>query len=388
MASQQIPVQSQLPSTEQHFNQGISPIVSYIVNLLCDYVRKRHNVEVSSNDFVQNVLMLPAGTPSTPVAANLPPFMSGVVTSAAPATTTRRRKVSSKEPLADNLRCVYEMTRGAHVGQRCTNHVVPDTNLCRSCAKKKGSDKYKNKNADGNTPTAVVGGMVAPPQQPSRQMKVEPTSETGVFRECTRGFIVKQLPKGGALAYEIQPTPTEARRPMTEEEKRYAMTLGFAVPDSDKETQTIAAPLFPGAAPPVSTTQVPTIPMAGQAPQIPLPTAAIPAVSNVVPPIPASIPAPAIPQIPTAAPGVPQMTAQAAPAVPGLPQMGVQPVAPPVVPSPVQAAPAIPGVPQMVAQPMAASAIPQLPTAIAAPQVPQVPAVGIPQMPTNNEAQQ
>lgn len=279
-----------------NFSQSVSSLlVNGVLTPLATWLAKEKNTTVTVDEMM-GVLNIPAQAKAMPGPApiqmpNLPNFLAGAT--ATPATATAGgsgRKKASGAPY-NGPTCQYVFVRGAKKNQTCGEPCIENSNFCRACAKKKsaggpgtGSSANATTPAQGFAPvsgTAHVADVPTPSGDETAGLQVMALpNRPGYYRTVKEGFIIQQQPDGAIVATAIDVNGVV--RPLNDEEKRKAATLGIGVIDDPTPAPAPAAP-----AP--ATVKVPGLPAIAGFPQIPQ-LGMTPGVATGIAVVPGSIP--------------------------------------------------------------------------------------------------
>ena len=382
----QIPTMAQ--TNLDAFSAGVSGFIkANVLTPLVSYLPTRPNPHVPITvDELAGVLHLPASAPALAAVPGVVPPLAGA---AAP-------PKAAGSVVHTPGTCEYKFVRGGSKGQFCGKPVAPGSPMCnthlKNAQKKAGGAATA---IPGVAPGAIPGGYPAASSVPAapapQELTVEPYGDEsqGLFKEPTRGFIVRQADTGIEVLCRLD-VASNTMVQLNEEEKSAARAMGLVIPGEAAIAAPPPAAVPPAAVPPAAVPPAAVPPAA--VPGVPaVPQAAVPG----VPAVPQAA-VPGVPAVPQAAvPGGPAVPQAAVPAVPqAVPQAVAPPAAVPQAPSPQAVAPpaAVPQAPspQAVAPPAAVpqAAVPGVPSVpqAAVPGVPSVPQAAVPGVPSVPQA--
>lgn len=263
-----------------NFSQSVSSLlVNEVLTPLATWLAKEKNLTVTVDEMM-GVLNIPsqakAPAPAPIQMPNLPNFLSGSgagAGSGATATTGTAggsgRKKASGAPY-NGPTCQYVFVRGAKKHQTCGEPCIEGSNFCRACAKKKSAGGPGT--GSGAGPAATTGSAQGFAPVPSQAPEASAGDETaglqvmalpnrpGFYRSVKEGFIIQQQPDGAIVATAIDVNGVV--RPLNDEEKRKAATLGIGFIDDPAQVQ--AQVQAPTQAPSPAVAKVPGLPQIPQ----------------------------------------------------------------------------------------------------------------------------
>lgn len=223
---------------------------------MSEWLKDNKDVEVTPEELCSafNINYRHPSTPGVPAGASVQTTLPNIPNYFGAGVSPAKKKGgrTKKDPNPDLPKCEYVMTRGKSSGNRCENPVQGDGTLgadkyCKGCLKKAA---VKSKLED-----APAKSTVQPPSLPNTSVKVtdEPTNmatelsvvafQDGKFRETTHGFIITQKEDGTLFTDQI--IDNETLRPLKENEKKIALSLGLEVLHSDSAVKIPAVPSIP-----------------------------------------------------------------------------------------------------------------------------------------------
>ena len=255
-----------------NFSQSVSSLlVNEVLAHLVAWLAKEKNLTVTVDEMM-GVLNIPSQAkmpaPAPIQMPNLPNFLAGPGATTAPAGTaggSGRKKASASGAPYNGPTCQYVFVRGAKKHQTCGEPCIEGSNFCRACAKKKSAGGPGTGGSGGGATTAPTQGFAPAPSHAPEAPTGDETAglqvmalpnRPGFYRTVKEGFIIQQQPDGAIVATAID--VNGVIRPLNEEEKRKASTLGIGFIDDP------ATPVAPAPAPAPAVAKVPGLPQIPQ----------------------------------------------------------------------------------------------------------------------------
>ena len=230
-------------------------VVTELSNRLSEWLKTKKSVDVSAEDICE--ALREEYTPSSrmaglPAAANIPtqmPHLPGYWNGAgaSPAKSSRGgRKKAQVDPNAP--KCIYKFQRGKRQNEVCGTQVSGDGSpgsdqYCKNCLKKKTVQSKINTDSTEKSrlaPPIFPNGLVSVPEQGTPDSTENslnavhiPGSED-LLKIVDHGFIVRQESNGNIVAISMEESDG-TQRPLTEEEKVTAQSLGISIVEGPRE---------------------------------------------------------------------------------------------------------------------------------------------------------